>query len=66
VPDAGPYHETVEPFRARIHESEGFRIRGMLADWTTTQAEQLTDAWTRYLTTPTAPESRGRVHRRHA
>jgi hypothetical protein len=37
--------ETVEPFRARLHEPEGHKIRTMLADWTTTQAEQLTDAW---------------------
>lgn len=38
-------HEAVEPFRARIHEPEGYKIRGMLADWTATKTEQLTDAW---------------------
>jgi Protein of unknown function (DUF3631) len=38
-------NEHVEPFRARLQEPEGHKIRGMLADWTATQAEHLTDAW---------------------
>lgn len=38
-------HEHVEPFRARIHEPEGLKIRGMLADWIATIADQLTDAF---------------------
>lgn len=38
-------HERVEPYRARIHEPEGWKIRAMLADWVATQAERLGDAW---------------------
>ncbi|WP_395110577.1 DUF3631 domain-containing protein [Actinomadura sp. SCN-SB] len=38
-------HETVEPYRARIHEPEGWKIRAMLADWVTTQVERLAEAW---------------------
>ena len=34
--------EHIEPYRARVHEPEGWKLRGMLADWTTTAAEQLT------------------------
>ena len=37
--------EHVEPYRARIHEPEGWKLRGMLADWTATVAEQLTGYW---------------------
>jgi hypothetical protein len=38
-------HEHVEPYRARIHEPEGSKICGMLADWTATVAERLTGYW---------------------
>jgi hypothetical protein len=34
-----------EHYRARIHEPEGWKIRGMLADWTATIAERLTGYW---------------------
>ena len=37
--------EHIEPYRARIHEPEGWKLRGMLADWTATVAEQLTGYW---------------------
>ena len=37
--------EHVEPYRARIHEPEGWKLRGMLADWTATVAERLTGYW---------------------
>ncbi len=37
--------EHVEPYRARVHEPEGWKLRGMLADWTATAAEQLTGYW---------------------
>jgi hypothetical protein len=38
-------HEQVEPFRARIHEPMGWKIRAMLADWVATRSEHLTDQW---------------------
>ena len=37
--------EHIEPYRARVHEPEGWKLRGMLADWTATAAEQLTGYW---------------------
>ena len=37
--------EHIEPYRARIHEPEGWKLRGMLADWTAAAAEQLTGYW---------------------
>jgi len=37
--------EHIEPYRARVHEPEGWKLRGMLADWTATVAEQLTGYW---------------------
>ncbi len=37
--------EHVEPYRARLHEPEGWKLRGMLADWTATVADQLTGYW---------------------
>ena len=37
--------EHIEPYRARIHEPEGWKLRGMLADWTATVAERLTGHW---------------------
>ena len=37
--------EHVEPYRARIHEPEGWKLRGMLGDWTATAAETLTGYW---------------------
>jgi hypothetical protein len=37
--------EHIEPYRARIHEPEGWKLRAMLADWTATVAEQLTGYW---------------------
>ncbi len=37
--------EHIEPYRARIHEPEGWKLRGMLADWTATVAERLTGYW---------------------
>jgi Protein of unknown function (DUF3631) len=37
--------EHIEPYRARLHEPEGWKLRGMLADWTATTAEQLTGYW---------------------
>ncbi len=33
------------PYRARIHEPEGWKLRAMLADWTATVAERLTGYW---------------------
>src|SRR6266851_8644652 len=38
-------HEHIEPYRARVHEPEGWKLRGMLADWTATVAEKLTGYW---------------------
>jgi hypothetical protein len=38
-------HEHIEPYRARVHEPEGWKLRGMLADWTATAAEKLTGYW---------------------
>ena len=37
--------EHIEPYRARLHEPEGWKLRAMLADWTATVAEQLTGYW---------------------
>jgi hypothetical protein len=37
--------EHIEPYRARVHEPEGWKLRGMLADWTATAAEHLTGYW---------------------
>jgi hypothetical protein len=37
--------EHVEPYRARVHEPEGEKLRGLLADWTATVAGQLTGYW---------------------
>ena len=37
--------EHIEPYRARVHEPEGWKLRGMLADWTATVAERLTGYW---------------------
>jgi hypothetical protein len=37
--------EHVEPYRARVHEPEGWKLRGLLADWTTTVADRLTGYW---------------------
>ena len=37
--------EYVEPYRARIHEPEGWKIRGMLADWTGAVADDLAGYW---------------------
>jgi hypothetical protein len=37
--------EHIEPYRARVHEPEGWKLRGMLADWTATAAEKLTGYW---------------------
>ncbi|HTX85199.1 MAG TPA: DUF3631 domain-containing protein [Streptosporangiaceae bacterium] len=37
--------EHIEPYRARVHEPEGWKLRGMLADWTATIAERLTGDW---------------------
>jgi len=38
-------HEHVEPYRARLHEPEGHKLRGMLADWATTTADPLAGHW---------------------
>jgi hypothetical protein len=37
--------EHIEPYRARLHEPEGEKLCGLLADWTTTLAERLTGYW---------------------
>jgi hypothetical protein len=37
--------ERVEPYRARVHEPEGEKLRGLLADWGSTIAERLTGYW---------------------
>jgi hypothetical protein len=38
-------NEKIEPFRARLHESEGNDLRERLAAWAEQVREQLTDAW---------------------
>lgn len=37
--------EHVEPYRARVHEPEGEKLRGLLADWAAAIAERLTGYW---------------------
>jgi hypothetical protein len=38
-------NETVEPFRARLHEAEGHKLRDRLARWAEQVGKQLTEAW---------------------
>ncbi|MFI9150722.1 DUF3631 domain-containing protein [Streptomyces sp. NPDC053367] len=38
-------NETVEPYRARIHEAEGNRLRDRLAQWTEQVRAQVADTW---------------------
>ncbi|MGM9335607.1 DUF3631 domain-containing protein [Streptomyces murinus] len=38
-------NEKVEPFRARIHEAEGHKLRDRLAQWTEQAREQVVDSW---------------------
>lgn len=43
-------NEKAEPFRARIHETEGHQLRDRLAQWADTVREQVAQTW------PTMPE----------
>jgi hypothetical protein len=43
--------EVIEPFRRRLHEVEGYRLRDKLANWGAAATEALQDAW------PELPES---------
>jgi Protein of unknown function (DUF3631)/Domain of unknown function (DUF3854) len=38
-------HETVEPFRARLHESSGHALRVRLASWVASKADEMGGAW---------------------
>lgn len=38
-------NETIEPFRARIHEKEGHALRDRLADWAEQVRDAVTGAW---------------------
>ncbi|EPD91410.1 hypothetical protein HMPREF1486_04978 [Streptomyces sp. HPH0547] len=44
-------NETVEPFRARLHEAEGHKLRDRLAQWTEQARDSVMGAW------PEMPES---------
>jgi hypothetical protein len=50
-------NETVEPFRRRVHRSEGEELRKRLATWAEYAREAVTDAW------PSMPEG---IHDRNA